>query len=57
MSINITTFIDTLLGLASTIFNSLIPIFGVVIAISLGLGLMFLVYNLIKELFPRLGNK
>lgn len=46
---------DTLVGLASQIFNSLNPIFGFVIAISLGLGLMFLIYNLIKNTLPKIG--
>lgn len=47
-----TTFMDTMLGFASTWFNSLIPIFGIVIGISLGIGLLFLVFNLIKNALP-----
>ena len=52
MSIDMTTFMDTMLGFASTWFNSLIPIFGIVIGISLGIGLLFLVFNLIKNALP-----
>jgi len=52
MSIDMTTFMATMLGFASTWFNSLIPIFGIVIGISLGIGLLFLVFNLIKNALP-----
>jgi hypothetical protein len=52
LSIDMTSFMDTMLEWASTIFNNLIPIFGVLIGITLGIGLLFLVYRLISEKLP-----
>jgi hypothetical protein len=52
LSIDMTTFMDSLLEWASTIFNNLIPVFGVLIGISLGIGLLFLVYKLISDKLP-----
>lgn len=52
MSIDMTTFMDSLLGTASDWFNALIPVFAIVIGITLGIGLLFLVYRLIKGVLP-----
>jgi len=52
LSIDMTSFMETLMNWASTIFNNLIPIFGVLIGISLGIGLLFLVYKLISDKLP-----
>ena len=52
LSIDMTSFMDNLLSWASTIFNNLIPIFAVLVGISLGIGLLFLVYKLISDKLP-----
>lgn len=52
MSIDMTTFLSTMLDFAGTWFNSLIPIFGIVIGISLGIGLLYLVFRLISNALP-----
>lgn len=52
MSIDMTTFLSTMLGMASDWFNALIPIFGVVIGITLGIGLLFMVFKLIQGVLP-----
>jgi len=52
LSIDMTEFMDTLLDWAGTMFNNLIPVFGIVIGISLGIGLLYLVYRLISEKLP-----
>lgn len=52
MSIDMTTFMDTLLAMASDWFNALIPVFGVIIGITLGIGLLYLVFRLVKNALP-----
>lgn len=52
LSVDMTTFMDTLMSWASTMFNSLIPVFAVMIGISLGIGLLFLVYKLVSDKLP-----
>ena len=52
MSIDLTVFLATLLGYASDWFNALIPIFAIVVGISLGLGLLYLVVRAIKNALP-----
>jgi hypothetical protein len=52
MSIDMTTFMDNMLGYASTWFNALIPVFAIVVGITLGFGLILLVINLIKGALP-----
>ena len=52
MSIDMTSFLSNMLSGASDWFNALIPVFGIVIGISLGIGLLYLVFNLIKKALP-----
>jgi hypothetical protein len=52
MSIDMSTFLSTLFGTASDWFNSLIPVFAVVIGITLGIGLLYLVYRLLRNVLP-----
>jgi len=52
LSIDMTAFMDSLMEWAGTIFNNLIPIFGVLVGISLGIGLLFLIYKLISDKLP-----
>ena len=52
MSINLTAFMVVLLGTASSFFNSLIPIFGLLLGITVGIGLLYMVYRLLSGLFP-----
>jgi hypothetical protein len=53
MSIDISAFMDSVLGTASDFFNALIPIVGIIIGITLGIGLVFLLKNLIANALPR----
>jgi len=52
LSIDMTAFMDSLMEWAGTFFNNLIPVFGIIIGISLGLGLLFLVYKLLQGMLP-----
>jgi hypothetical protein len=52
MSLEIGAFMTTMLDLASQFFNALIPIIAVLVGISLGVGLAFLVYKIISNVFP-----
>jgi cytosine/uracil/thiamine/allantoin permease len=55
MSLDMSTFLATILGLASDFFNAMIPIIGILIGITLGVGLAFMVYRLLSKLFPTSG--
>ena len=52
MSIDMSTFMTSILGTASDWFNNLIPVFAIVLGITLGIGLLFLVYRLLKNTLP-----
>jgi hypothetical protein len=52
MSLDMTSFMSNILGMASDWFNGLIPVFGVVIGITLGIGLLYLVFRLVKNALP-----
>jgi formate-dependent nitrite reductase membrane component NrfD len=52
MSIDMSAFLETMLTMAGDWFNALIPIFGIVIGISLGIGLLYLVFRLISNALP-----
>jgi surfactin synthase thioesterase subunit len=52
MSLDISAFLTTILDLASDFFNAMIPVVGILIGISLGVGLAFMVYRLLSKLFP-----
>ena len=52
MSIDMTLFMSYLLSTASSFFNSLIPIFGLLLGITVGIGLLYMVYRLLSGLFP-----
>ena len=52
MSIDMSTFMDSLLGTPSDWFNALIPVFALVLGITLGIGLLYLVYRLIRNVLP-----
>lgn len=52
MSIDMAEFMSSMLGFASDWFNALLPIFAIVVGISLGIGLLFLVVKLIKDALP-----
>lgn len=55
MSFDLTGFMDTMMEWAATMFNALIPIFGILVGISLGIGLLYLVYKLIANKLPSGG--
>jgi hypothetical protein len=52
MSIDMSTFLATMLSMASDWFNALIPIFGIVLGITLGFGLLYLIFRLIQNVLP-----
>lgn len=52
MSLDIETFLSSLLSIASDWFNGLLPIFAIVVGISLGLGLLYLIVRAIKNALP-----
>jgi hypothetical protein len=52
MSLDMTTFLDQLLGMASDLFNALIPVMALLLGITIGVGLAFMVYHLLAKLFP-----
>jgi cytosine/uracil/thiamine/allantoin permease len=52
MSLDMTTFLASLLGMASDLFNALIPIIALLLGITVGVGLAFMVYRLLAKLFP-----
>ena len=52
MSLDITTFLSNLLGMASDLFNALIPVLAILVGITVGVGLAFMVYRLLAHLFP-----
>lgn len=55
MSLDMSTFLTLLLGLASDLFNALIPIIAILLGITIGVGLVFMVYRLLARLFPAAG--
>jgi hypothetical protein len=55
MSINMTTFLASMLGMASNFFNALIPVIAILLGITIGVGLAFMVYRLLAKLFPTGG--
>jgi hypothetical protein len=52
MSLDMTLFLSQLLGLASDFFNALIPVIAILLGITIGVGLAFMVYRLLAKLFP-----
>ena len=52
MSIDLTAFMASFTGIASTWFNALLPVFAIVVGISLGIGLLYLVVRAIKNALP-----
>lgn len=52
MSLDMSTFLDNLLGMASDLFNALIPVIALLLGITVGVGLAFMVYRLLANLFP-----
>jgi len=52
MSLDMSTFLTTMLDLASDFFNALIPVIAILLGITVGVGLAFLVYRLLAKLFP-----
>ncbi len=52
MSLDMGTFLTTMLGLASDFFNALIPVIAILLGITVGVGLAFMVYRLLAKLFP-----
>lgn len=52
MSIDLTTFLDSLIGTAGTWFNGLLPIFALVVGLTLGIGIFYLVIRAIKNALP-----
>ena len=52
MSLDMATFLDSLLGMASDFFNALIPVIAILLGITVGVGLAFMVYRLLAKLFP-----
>jgi hypothetical protein len=53
MSIDFTSFMDDMLGYASEFFNALIPLVALIIGISFGIGLVYMLKNLIAGALPR----
>ena len=53
MSIDFSTFMTSMLGYASDFFNALIPLVAIIVGISLGIGLVFLLKNLIAGALPK----
>jgi hypothetical protein len=52
MSLDMTTFLSELLRMASNLFNALIPVIALLLGITIGVGLAFMVYRLLAKLFP-----
>ena len=52
MSIDFSAFMTAMLGYASDFFNALIPIVAIVVGITLGIALVFLLKNLISHSLP-----
>jgi hypothetical protein len=52
MSLDMSTFLESLLGMASDFFNALIPVIAILLGITIGVGLAFMVYHLLAKLFP-----
>jgi formate-dependent nitrite reductase membrane component NrfD len=52
MSLNMTGFLITMLTMASSFFNALIPVIALLLGITVGIGLAFMVYRLLANLFP-----
>lgn len=52
MSLDMSTFLSQLLGMASDLFNALIPVIALLLGITVGVGLAFMVYRLLARLFP-----
>jgi hypothetical protein len=55
MSLELGTFMTSMLDMASSFFNALIPIIAILVGISLGVGLAFMVYKLLAKIFPTGG--
>jgi high-affinity Fe2+/Pb2+ permease len=52
MSLDMVTFLGTMLTMASSFFNALIPVIALLLGITVGIGLAFMVYRLLAKLFP-----
>ena len=52
MSLDMSAFLDSMLGMASDFFNALIPVIAILLGITVGVGLAFMVYHLLAKLFP-----
>jgi hypothetical protein len=52
MSLDMSTFLASLLSMASDFFNALIPVIAILLGITIGVGLAFMVYRLLAKLFP-----
>jgi hypothetical protein len=41
-----------MLDMASSIFNALIPVMAIILGITIGIGLVFMIYKILKGAFP-----
>jgi hypothetical protein len=53
LSVDMTTFMESMLDWAGQMFNALIPIVAIVIGISFGVGLIFLIKNLLGSVLNK----
>jgi hypothetical protein len=51
MSLDVSLFLTQILSLAGSLFNAMIPVIALLLGITIGVGLAFLIYKYIDRLF------